>query len=216
MNGTWQGGGTRRPDTDLFTLLAAANPYAVPATAPAPPVVVPERARYDAVVGIAQTPLGPLSLALTGQGLAACTFESEDSVAERLSRLLPEVGREEGRLDPVRRELDAYFEGRLSRFSIPLDLRLVSDFGKVVLRSLLDVGYGCTRTYRVFAERLGKTNALRAMGNTLNTNPLCVVVPCHRVVAEDFPEHVGDYAGGAAAKRRLLRLEQEGPGGLPH
>lgn len=78
-----------------------------------------------------------------------CSFDPEETLLPRLARAVSSrIGTHEARLDPVRRELNAYFEGRLTSFSVPLDLRLTSDFGRVVLRSLLRVPYGSTATYQ--------------------------------------------------------------------
>lgn len=192
-------------DGDLFALLAATSLWTEPA--PTPEVAAPPPAPYDVAVATVETPVGFLTLAMSDRGLAVCSYDNEEDVVERLSRGFDAVGGYDRRLDPVRHELDAYFESRLRAFSIRLDLRLISDFGKVVLRSLTDVGYGTTITYRQLAERIGKVNAPRAIGNTLTTNPLCILLPCHRVVADTFPEDPGGYAGGAATKRFLLTLE---------
>ncbi|MDA0562877.1 methylated-DNA--[protein]-cysteine S-methyltransferase [Streptomonospora sp. S1-112] len=166
---------------------------------------------YDVVTGAAETPVGFLFLAMTEEGLAACTFASEETVVDRLRRAVSaDIGPHDAHLDPVRREIDAYFSGRPARTRIHLDLRLVGDFGRVVLRSLLDVPYGGTVTVGDLARRIGRPNARRAVASTLAANPLCLFLPCHRVVADDYPESVGPYVGGPEAKRRLLELEAAG------
>ncbi|MDS1271664.1 methylated-DNA--[protein]-cysteine S-methyltransferase [Lipingzhangella sp. LS1_29] len=202
---------------DLFALLRATTPHRVQLTGGETAAQdtstglsgdLRDPLPHDAVVGSVETPVGFLTLGLTARGVAACSFEAEDQVAARLGRSLPNVGRAEARLDPVRSELAAYFEGRLRSFTVPLDLRLASDFGKVVLRSLLDVGYGETTTERELAQRSGQANARRAVVNTVRTNPLCVLLPCHRVVPDDYPQRLGGYAGGGEAKQYLLNLEE--------
>ncbi|TDQ52311.1 methylated-DNA--[protein]-cysteine S-methyltransferase [Actinorugispora endophytica] len=191
-------------DLDALVQVVSATP---PATAPqrrTPAPGVP----FDVVTGTAETPVGFLSLALTERGLVSCSFDPEEAVLPRLARAVStRIGPHDAWLDPVRRELNAYFEGRLTAFTIPLDLRLTSDFGRVVLRSLLDVPYGSTTSYAALAARIGHANAIRAVANTLATNPLCLFLPCHRVVPAEYPDLVGAYAGGSDAKRYLLTLE---------
>ncbi|MFC7326137.1 methylated-DNA--[protein]-cysteine S-methyltransferase [Marinactinospora rubrisoli] len=202
-------------DLDALVRATAAGPTAAAPPPRSRPIVRP--AQHDVVIGTAETPVGFLTLALTHRGLVCCSFDSEDSVLPRLSRAVSaDIGRQDGRLDPVRRELNAYFDGRLTSFSVPLDLRLTSDFGRVVLRSLLDVPWGTTLTHARLAERIGRSNAVRAVANTLATNPICVLLPCHRIVPEDYPAEVGPYAGGPDAKRYLLTLEHfKRPAGDP-
>ncbi|MFC4867455.1 MULTISPECIES: methylated-DNA--[protein]-cysteine S-methyltransferase [Streptomonospora] len=165
---------------------------------------------FDVVTGVVETPVGFLFCAMTETGLAACSFAPEEAVVERLERAVSaNIGPHDAHLDPVRREIGAYFAGRLSTFTVPLDLRLTGDFGRVVLRSLLDVPYGSTIAPGDLAARIGRPNARRAVASTLAENPLCLFLPCHRVVGDDYPNDPGPYAGGTAAKRGLLALEAE-------
>ncbi|QBI55745.1 Methylated-DNA--protein-cysteine methyltransferase [Streptomonospora litoralis] len=163
---------------------------------------------FDVVTGVAETPVGFLFCAMTESGLAACSFAPEEDLVERLERAVsPNIGPHDAHLEAVRREIDAYFAGRLSSFTVPLDLRLTGDFARVVLRSLLDVPYGATITLGGLGARIGRPNARRAIASTLAENPLCLFLPCHRVVADDYPAELGPYSGGARAKRGLLDLE---------
>jgi methylated-DNA-[protein]-cysteine S-methyltransferase len=109
------------------------------------------------------------------------------------------------RLDPVARQLDEYFAGRRRAFDVPLDLRLARGFRRTVLEHLRDVGYGTTTSYAGLAARAGSPAAVRAVGTACATNPVPVVVPCHRVVRSDGTP--GRYVGGDAAKAALLVLE---------
>ncbi|QVQ54958.1 methylated-DNA--[protein]-cysteine S-methyltransferase [Spiractinospora alimapuensis] len=182
-------------------------------TASSPPAqvsrpVTPERS-YPVVVGVAETPVGFLSVAVTNRGVAACTFDPEEVLTARLARTVSaRIGTCDRRLDPVRRQLNRYFDGQSVSFSLTLDLRLVSDFGRAVLRATRDIPYGGVTTHESIAERIGRPEALRAVRNSLLTNPLCVLLPCHRAVSVDYPHDVGEYAGGHAAKRYLLSLEE--------
>ncbi|MUL42240.1 methylated-DNA--[protein]-cysteine S-methyltransferase [Streptomonospora sp. PA3] len=223
MAGMWHGDlyadfqGTDQADADdIDALVRATSPAAAEGRAgPRASAAAPasRSVPFDVVTGVAETPVGFLFCAMTETGLAACSFAPEETVVERLHRAVsPNVGPHDAHLEPVRRELGAYFAGRLSTFTIPLDLRLTGDFGRVVLRSLLDVPYGSTIALGELAARIGRPNARRAIASTLAENPLCLFLPCHRVVADDYPEDVGPYSGGTQAKRRLLELEAEHSG----
>jgi len=154
------------------------------------------------------TPVGPLLLAATGRGLVRVAYAAEDhdavlqSLADRIS---PRVLRAPARLDPAVRQLEEYFAGRRTAFDLPLDLRLAAGFRRDVLTRLREVGYGTTASYAALAAAAGSPRAVRAVGTACATNPLPVVVPCHRVVRSDGA--LGNYVGGVAAKRTLLDLE---------
>ncbi len=129
-----------------------------------------------------------------------------DAVLARLARLVsPRVVRAPRALDGVRRELEEFLDGRRRRFDVAVDPVLASPFGREVLAGLAAVGYGRTTTYGALAAALGRPSASRAVGAALGANPLCVVLPCHRVVAASGA--LTGYAGGLDAKRRLLALE---------
>ena len=155
------------------------------------------------------TPVGPLLLAATGQGLVRVAYpiQGHDAVLQALAdRVSPRVLHAPGRLDPVARQLDDYFAGRRHRFDVPLDWRLSTGFRSTVLHHLaVDVDYGHTASYAALAALAGNPKAVRAVGTACATNPLPVVVPCHRVVRSDGA--IGNYAGGVEAKRTLLELE---------
>ena len=174
-------------------------------------------AQADGLLDVAyrtlDTPVGTLLLAATEQGLVRVAYDVEghDAVLATLaSRVSPRVLAAPGRLDPVARELDEYFAGSRRAFDVPLDRRLSSGFRAEVLRHLPEIGYGHTESYAQVAAAAGNARAVRAVGSACATNPLPVVVPCHRVVRSDGS--IGGYAGGPAAKRALLTLE--GVGGL--
>jgi methylated-DNA-[protein]-cysteine S-methyltransferase len=108
-------------------------------------------------------------------------------------------------VDPARRQLDEYFEGKRKRFDLDVDLRLARDFGRTVLEELGRVPFGEVTTYGALAARAGKPRAARAVGTIMNRNPVPIVLPCHRVVGANG-SLVG-YAGGLERKQHLLRLE---------
>ena len=154
------------------------------------------------------TPVGLLLLATTGVGLVRIAYEREDhdavlaALAERIS---PRILNAPARLDTVARELDEYFGGTRRSFDLALDRRLSAGFRREVLTHLPEIGYGTTASYAAVARLAGNPKAVRAVGTACATNPLPVVVPCHRVVRSDGT--AGAYVGGADAKLALLRLE---------
>jgi methylated-DNA-[protein]-cysteine S-methyltransferase len=154
------------------------------------------------------SPFGPLLLAATEQGLIRVAFalEGHDRVLDHLAnQVSPRVLRAPARLDPAAREIEEYFAGRRSRFDLPLDFQLSRGFRRAVLARLIEIGYGQTASYGAVAAATGHPRAARAVGTACATNPLPIVVPCHRVVRSDGS--VGQYAGGSEVKRALLALE---------
>lgn len=162
----------------------------------------------DIAYRMVDSPVGILLLAATDVGLVRVAYASEDhdavlqSLADRIS---PRILNAPERLDATARELEEYFKGRRYAFDVPLDWRLSSGFRSTVLRRLPDIGYGHTATYTDVAHLVGSPKAVRAVGTACATNPLPVVVPCHRVVRSDGSP--GAYLGGAEARRILLTLE---------
>jgi len=162
----------------------------------------------DVAVATADSPVGPLLLAATREGLVRVAYTNEDHAAVLQSladRISPRVLRAPDRLAPVVGQLEEYFAGRRTAFDLPLDLRLSAGFRRAVLTRLREVGYGTTASYAALAAAAGSPRAVRAVGTACATNPLPVVVPCHRVVRSDGA--LGNYVGGVAAKRTLLDLE---------
>jgi len=154
------------------------------------------------------SPVGKLLLAATPKGLVRVAYDAEDHdrVLDTLShRLSPRVLRAPKRLDAAARELDEYFRGQRRAFDLRLDFSLSTGFRQLVQRHLPEIGYGQTRTYRQVAELVGNPKAVRAVGTACATNPLPVVVPCHRVLRADGTP--GGYVGGPEAKTALLNME---------
>lgn len=169
-------------------------------------------AQREGIIDVAyrtvDSPVGPLLIAATDRGLVrvAYAIEDHDTVLQHLAGAIsPRVLRAPGRLDTVAAELDDYFAGRRRSFDLPLDWSLSAGFRRIVLGHLPDIGYGSTASYAAVASLAGNPKAVRAVGTACATNPLPVVVPCHRVVRADGA--LGGYLGGAAAKRTLLDLE---------
>ncbi|BBX46524.1 methylated-DNA--[protein]-cysteine S-methyltransferase [Mycobacterium cookii] len=170
-------------------------------------------AEHDDVLDVAyrtvDSPVGSLLIAATPIGLVRVAFDSEgnDAVLQSLSdRISSRVLNAPARLDAVASQLDEYFSGRRHRFDVPLDWQLSKGFRRTVLEHLAtDIGYGTTASYGTLARLSGSPKAVRAVGTTCATNPIPVVVPCHRVVRADGT--MGQYRGGPVAKRTLLDLE---------
>lgn len=162
----------------------------------------------DIAYTVVDSPVGPLLLAATDRGLirVAYAVEDHDRVLQILAdKVSPRILHAPGRLDTAAREIDEYFDHRRRVFDLPLDLSLSKGFRQLVQQHLPEIGYGQTRSYRQVAELVGSPKAVRAVGTACATNPLPVVVPCHRVLRTDGT--LGGYIGGLEAKTALLGLE---------
>ncbi len=147
-------------------------------------------------------------MAQTPRGVVRVAFarEHDDEVLEEMAgRLSPRVIEAPARLDDVRRELDEYFEGRRQDFDLPSTSASCAASSAPLPGALRGVGYGQVRTYRELAEDAGNPGAVRAAGTACATNPIPIVVPCHRIVRSDGT--LGQYGGGMPRKEFLLRLE---------
>lgn len=175
--------------------------------------VLARRAQADDLLDVAyrtvDSPVGALLLAATDAGLVRVAYEREgfeqvlDTVAARVS---PRILSAPARLDVVARQLDEYFAGTRRAFDVSLDFAMSAGFRKTVQHYLPRITYGHTASYRDVARSVGNPNAVRAVGTACATNPLPVVVPCHRVLRSDGS--LGGYVGGETAKATLLDLER--------
>ena len=181
---------------------------------------------------VRETTVGPLLLAATGEGLVYVVFHADEATTDRaLTRLAGALGGEPvhageapagrdpegegesadgapgaGVLRAAGEQLDAYFRGGLREFTVPLDWSLSGGFNARVLHALYDsVPYGKTVGYQDLADRVGEPGAARAVGAAMGSNPLPIVVPCHRVVERGGG--IGGFGGGLETKRALLALE---------
>jgi methylated-DNA-[protein]-cysteine S-methyltransferase len=198
--GASEGKGAARP--------AAASQSAAAAAAQR----VSERAAAEGLADVSyapvDSPFGPLLAAVTRRGLVRLAFPEEDidSTLEGLARRLsPRIVETPARLDPVRRELDEYFGGRRHEFDLQLDWALVGAFGRRVLRVTSEIPYGGVQSYSEVASDAGSPRGSRAAGNALGSNPIPIVIPCHRVLRSGGA--LGGYGGGVERKRWLLELE---------
>jgi len=173
---------------------------------------VSRRADADGLLDVAHgsydSPLGPLTVFVTARGLVRLSYPGEglDRQLDELAAVIsPRVLAAPERTDEVRRQLDAYFGGTRHDFDVPIDWRLVRGFAGDVLRATARIPFGAVSSYREIATEAGSPNAYRAAGNALSSNPIPIVVPCHRVLHAGGG--LGGYTGGLDRKRFLLRLE---------
>jgi methylated-DNA-[protein]-cysteine S-methyltransferase len=187
------------PTIDPADAAAAASRFAAAAAGEA-----------DVAYTVLDSPVGRLVAASTGQGLVRLAYDDfnggVDAILDGLAaRVSPRILEAPARLDPVRRELGEYFEGRRTAFDLAIDWSLVGGFGRRVLEATAAIPFGGTSTYAHVAERAGNPRASRAAGNALGANPLPIVVPCHRVMRTGGG--LGGYTGGLHRKETLLRIE---------
>ena len=164
----------------------------------------------DVVYAEVDSPLGTLVAAGTEHGLLRLAYEDFngglDEVLDHLARRVsPNVIEAPSKLDAVRRELDEYFEGRREDFDLAIDWSLTSGFTRRVLQATARIPFGATSSYAGVAAEAGSPRATRAAGNALGSNPIPIVVPCHRVLRSGGL--LGGYTGGLEKKQHLLALE---------
>ena len=161
----------------------------------------------DVAYDLIDTPIGTLLVAATERGICRIAYDPQpEQELDRLARMFGiRVLRSPAPVEPVRNQLDEYFDGRRRRFDLPLDLALLADFNRRVLRELARVPYGEVVTYGELAARAARPRAARAVGVVMNRNPMPIVLPCHRVIGANG-KLVG-YGGGLERKEALLRLE---------
>jgi methylated-DNA-[protein]-cysteine S-methyltransferase len=179
-------------------------------------VALAQRAGRSGLLDVAyaelDSPIGELIVFVTPRGLLRIKYADEPIegvLAEVASQVSPRILRAPSRTDEVRRELDGYFALRRRRFDLPIDWSLVHGFARGVLRQTARIPFGDVRSYGQVAAQAGSPRAARAAGNALGSNPIPIVVPCHRVLHADGK--LGGYSGGLDRKRYLLALE----GSLP-
>ncbi|MFJ5725259.1 methylated-DNA--[protein]-cysteine S-methyltransferase [Streptomyces sp. NPDC093149] len=200
--------GTRSPDDVLSVLSAPVDAETLARLHRRLEAEAQAAALVDIAYTVVDSPVGRLLLAATGRGLirVAYAVEDHDKVLQTLAdKVSPRILHAPGRLDTAAREMDEYFERCRQAFDLPLDLSLSKGFRQLVQQHLPQIGYGQTRSYRQVAELVGSPKAVRAVGTACATNPLPVVVPCHRVLRTDGT--LGGYIGGLEAKTALLELE---------
>jgi methylated-DNA-[protein]-cysteine S-methyltransferase len=167
-----------------------------------------ETGLLDVAYTSADSPFGTLLLAGTPRGLVRVGLPNQDPdglLEELAAKVSPRVLEAPARLDEARRELDRYFAGELRSFALPLDWSLSHGFRQQVLAGIAAIPYGETRTYTEMATGAGNPRAVRAAGSACGSNPIPLVVPCHRVLRVSGA--LGGYAGGLEMKESLLDFE---------
>lgn len=171
-----------------------------------------ERAAAEGLLDVAyasvDSPFGPLLIAATSRGLVKVglpSYDEDETLQDLAARISPRVLEAPARLDEVRRQLDGYFSGRLHAFDLPLDWQLSKGFRLRALRAIDRIPYGKTRSYTQIATSAGNERAVRAAGTACGSNPIPIVVPCHRVLRSGGG--LGGYGGGLPMKKALLELE---------
>jgi methylated-DNA-[protein]-cysteine S-methyltransferase len=154
------------------------------------------------ISAIHDSPVGPLTLISNGAALTHCEFENPRYPAPAHPRGADKI------LDKARRELDAYFAGKLRAFTVALAPQGTA-FQQRVWKALLTIPYGHTRSYGQQAAAIGAPNASRAVGLANGRNPIAIIIPCHRVIGANGG--LTGYGGGMARKKLLLDLEQGQP-----
>lgn len=154
------------------------------------------------------SPLGPLLLAASTQGLAGVWFTDQRHRPSASTVAAWNDGGQQPVLQRAADQLRRYFQGDAVRFDLPLDLSGGTAFQQAVWQALLDIPSGATGHYGEVAQRIGRPTAVRAVGTAIGRNPLSIVVPCHRVLGAGGA--LTGYAGGLDRKAALLRLERGG------
>lgn len=174
---------------------------------------VAARADREGLIDIAlariDSPLGPLVALATERGLLMLSY-ADESLDERLERVAarvsPRILEAPARLDPARRELDEYFSRARRGFDIPIDWSLITGYARAVLEATNAIPYGGAMSYADVSAAAGNPRGARATGNALGSNPIPIVIPCHRVLRSGGA--LGGYTGGLERKRFLLELER--------
>lgn len=154
------------------------------------------------------TPLGDLRIAVSDLGLVAIAWaDSQPMLFKYLLRLKRPVEPNQKKIQVYAKELRAYLKGRLHQFTIPIDWSSLRTFQQKTLKAVYGIPYGETRTYAEIAAQIGHPNAYRAVGRANATNPMALVIPCHRVIGKDGKLHGYGGGDGLPTKEWLLKME---------
>ncbi len=155
------------------------------------------------------TPLGDFRLAASDLGLAAVEWaDAQPALDSYLRHLKRPLHTNQSRLAPYAKELKEYLAGKRHEFTFEIDWSLFRPFQRLALKAVFAIPYGETRTYGEIAAQIGHANAYRAVGRANATNPMPLVIPCHRVIGRDGKLH--GYGGGDGLPTKEWLLEMEG------
>jgi methylated-DNA-[protein]-cysteine S-methyltransferase len=199
---------TKTTPEEMIRSAARAQPDAADKAAERFAALAEKEGLVEVAYATADSPFGPVVIAATDRGVVRLNlpaYDADDFLARLSQEISPAILESPARLDPVRRQLDDYFEGRLKKFSVPLDWQLIHGFQEKVLRTTYAIPYGKTLTYGEVAAEAGNPRAFRAAGTALGRNPIPLIVPCHRVTRSGGVP--GNYGGGPEMKKALLELE---------
>jgi methylated-DNA-[protein]-cysteine S-methyltransferase len=199
---------TKTTPEEMIRSAARAQPDAAEEVAQRFAALAEKEGLVEVAYASIDSPFGPVVLAATDRGVVRLNlpaYDADEFLARISTEISPAILESPARLDPVRRQLDEYFEGRLKRFTVPLDWQLIHGFQEKVLRATYSIPYGETLTYGEVAAEAGNPRAFRAAGTALGRNPIPLIVPCHRVTRSGGDP--GNYGGGPEMKKSLLKLE---------
>jgi methylated-DNA-[protein]-cysteine S-methyltransferase len=199
---------TKTTPEEMIRSAARAQPDAADEAAQRFAVLAEKKGLVEVAYASIDSPFGPVVLAATDRGVVRLNlpaYDADEFLARISTEISPAILESPSRLDPVRRQLDEYFEGRLKKFRVPLDWQLIHGFQEKVLRATYSIPYGETLTYGEVATEAGNPRAFRAAGTALGRNPIPLIVPCHRVTRSGGDP--GNYGGGPEMKKALLELE---------
>lgn len=162
----------------------------------------------DIVFTTTDSPIGQITIAATDDGIVAIEWDTDRLLTKLAAKLSPRVLEDRPRLDTARRQIDEYFEGARHDFDLPIDWALTKGFRRDVLHELVTVPFGTIVTYKDLAERVHNPKATRAVGSAMATNPIPLVVPCHRVLQSGGG--LGNYSGGDGPVTKAWLLRHEG------
>ncbi len=162
---------------------------------------------FGVYLSVLETRLGPIGVAFRERGIVSLQLprSTEEQAWRELQKQFPDGVRRADVPEAIKHELCAYAEGRCKEFDLPVDLSSMRPFQRAVLTAITKIPFGETRSYGWVARAIGKPGAARAVGQALHTNPIPIILPCHRIVASDGS--LGGYGGGLPMKIKLLRLE---------
>jgi len=154
------------------------------------------------------TPLGDLRIAVSDLGLVAVEWaDSQPTLDAYLLRRKCPVESNQKKVQPYAKELSDYVKGKLRSFTIPIDWSVLRPFQLHALKVVYEIPYGETRTYAEVAAQIDHPNAYRAVGRANATNPMPLVIPCHRVIGKDGKLHGYGGGDGIPTKEWLLKME---------